>query len=63
MKPFEAGKKGFRYNDDNPYREGTHNFKEWERGFNQAYYENIPRERSQAVYAKKEAKETHPSDF
>lgn len=41
MKAFEQGKKGFYYNKDNPFKQDTYNYKEWERGFNKAYFENL----------------------
>lgn len=38
---FEEGQRGFWKWNVNPYREGTDKYKEWERGFNHAYYENL----------------------
>lgn len=37
---FAQGKKGFYRNEDNPYPDDTWPSKEWERGFNKAYWEN-----------------------
>jgi hypothetical protein len=62
MKPFEAGKRGFRTNAENPYQEGSHNYKEWERGYNQEYFSNLSGGGSQGVQTKKEARE-YSSDF
>lgn len=41
MKPVDEGVKGFYKNLGNPYRAGNHNYREWERGFNKAYFENL----------------------
>jgi hypothetical protein len=38
---FNEGKEGFVRNRNNPYREGTDRYREWERGYNTAYFENI----------------------
>jgi hypothetical protein len=63
MKPFDQGKKGFMTDTVNPYKEGTYNYKEWERGYDQGYYENLSGRRGQEVHTKKEAKEVVPFDF
>ena len=39
---FHKGRKDFRYGRlDNPFRKGTLWAKEWERGFNAAYFSNL----------------------
>lgn len=42
MNAFVKGQKDFRSGTiENPFNEGTHRYKEWERGFNSAYFENL----------------------
>lgn len=60
MKPFFQGRKGFLKNLNNPFKEETWNSKEWERGYNSAYFENLEklnedRKRSEGVSAKEDA--------
>jgi len=44
MKPFDEGHKAFEEGQlDNPYRQDTKNFKDWELGFNRAYSDNLAR--------------------
>lgn len=38
---FVQGKKGFHKNTSNPYPSETWPHKEWERGFNEAYFKNL----------------------
>jgi hypothetical protein len=41
MKPYDKGYKAFFYGDfNNPYKADTFEYKEWERGFNAAYFVN-----------------------
>jgi len=41
MKPYDKGYNAFRYGDfNNPYKKDTFEYKEWERGFNNAYFTN-----------------------
>ena len=39
--PYSEGKVGFYKNLDNPYPKNSMRFKEWERGFNAAYFKNL----------------------
>ena len=39
----EEGREGFKENLTNPYSYGTSRYKEWERGFNKTYHENLRR--------------------
>lgn len=39
--PFTQGKIGFYKNEKNPYTFTSMNGKEWERGYNYAYFENL----------------------
>lgn len=41
MNAFESGKAGFRKNEANPFKDTTQSYKEWERGYNVAYFENL----------------------
>lgn len=44
MRPFKRGMEAFRSNDPgNPYNEGTQRAKDWELGYNRAYYDNLAR--------------------
>lgn len=39
---FEMGMKAFRVNNqDSPYKQGTVLFKEWQRGYDRAYFDNL----------------------
>jgi hypothetical protein len=53
MSVFESGKLGFRKNEANPFGKNSHSHKEWERGYNAAYFENLKkvqeRERREAT--------------
>ena len=41
MKPYDKGYTAFSYGDfTNPYKKDTFEYKEWERGFNAAYFNN-----------------------
>ncbi len=41
MKPYDKGYKAFFYGDfNNPFNKGSFESKEWERGFNAAYFTN-----------------------
>lgn len=54
MKAYEQGYEDFKTgNLDNPYREGSKNAKDWQLGFNKAYFENQtqPGRGSQEVYS------------
>jgi|TARA_R110000822_G_scaffold66498_5_gene162265 hypothetical protein len=42
-KMIEEGREGFKENLTNPYSYGTSRYKEWERGFNKTYHENLRR--------------------
>ena len=37
------GREGFQKNRRNPFPSSSHRYKEWERGYNKAYYENLER--------------------
>lgn len=39
----QQGREGFRKNGRNPYPINSDRAREWERGYNQAYYENLAR--------------------
>lgn len=42
MKAYEEGYKDFRRGQlSNPYKEGTNKHREWEQGFNKAYFKNL----------------------
>lgn len=45
MTPLQRGIRAFKkyadYKKGNPYNPGTSNYKQWELGFNQAYFENL----------------------
>ena len=41
MKAFYEGEKGFWENKYNPYDPDTYNYREWERGYNSAYFYNL----------------------
>ena len=44
MRPFKRGMEAFRTNQPgNPYNEGTQRAKDWELGFNKAFYDNLAR--------------------
>lgn len=45
MKPFEEGKRAFRTGKDlsNPYAENTVRHREWQYGFDRAYFDNVQR--------------------
>lgn len=44
MKPFNAGIKAFKEGRlDNPYRQDTKDYRDWEFGFNKAYFSNLDR--------------------
>ena len=53
MKAYEQGYEDFkRGNTENPYKEGSRNHKEWELGFNKAYFNNLESRRgSQEVHS------------
>ncbi len=38
---FKSGKEGFRRNKSNPFNVDTYSHREWERGYNAAYFENL----------------------
>lgn len=55
MKAYEQGYKDFKNgNLDNPYRETSKSYKDWQRGFDKAYFDNLqqvePGGRSQEVH-------------
>ena len=59
MKPFNEGIKAFKEGRlGNPYRENTKDYRDWEFGFNKAYFSNLeriqPRGRSSQVQSIKE---------
>ena len=39
----DQGREGFRKNRKNPFHLSSDRFREWERGYNKAYYENLKR--------------------
>jgi hypothetical protein len=44
MRPFDQGKKDFYKGKlSNPYDKGSRNNRDWEYGFNKAYFENLKR--------------------
>lgn len=45
MKPYELGMLGFKRNKTNPFTLDTFDYKEWERGYNSAYFENLEKVR------------------
>ena len=40
---FESGKIGFKNNMDNPFHPESDLYKEWERGYNKEYFDNLKR--------------------
>jgi hypothetical protein len=59
MKPFNEGIKAFKEGRlGNPYRENTKDYRDWEFGFNKAYFSNLervePRGRGHQVQSNKE---------
>lgn len=41
VKAFEDGKSGFYRNKVNPYSQKSYLYREWERGYNFSYFENL----------------------
>jgi hypothetical protein len=54
MKPYARGIQDFKSgNISNPYNEGTYRSKDWELGFNRAYFENLEKvKRNERKYKK-----------
>ena len=45
MSPYARGMKAFRRGElANPYNEGTQRYRDWARGFDQAYFRNLERQ-------------------
>ena len=40
---FESGKVGFKKDRDNPFHPKSDLYKEWERGYNREYFDNLKR--------------------
>lgn len=39
--PFDKGYEGFKRNRTNPFNKDTHSYREWERGYNASYFDNL----------------------
>ena len=49
---FEAGKLGFKRNRSNPFNSNTYSYREWERGYNDAYFENLEKVKAKEAMTK-----------
>jgi hypothetical protein len=49
LRVFNEGRQGFLFNLTNPYPLSSDRGKEWERGFNNAYFENLIEQKKQQL--------------